>query len=186
MRRITLWLVFTTAAWAAPDAIYINGKIVTVDPQFTIAEAFAVTTDKFEAVGKNADIQKLAGSATRVINLRGRTVIPGLEDSHLHNAGGGPWVDLSNARTLADVLTAISRRVNIAAPGEVVISNGDWHEAQLKEQRLPLRRDLDTVSPSNPVVLIRGGHEYILNSAALAKWHIDKPFHHFGKLHDVI
>ena len=54
------------------------------------------------------------------------------------------------------------------------MSNSDWHESQLKEDRLPLRRDLDRVSPSTPVVLIRGGHEYILNSAALAKWHITK------------
>ena len=166
--------LIATAAWAAPDAIYVNGKIVTVDSRFTIAEAFAVTAGKFEAVGKNSEIRKLASPATRVIDLHGRTVIPGLEDSHLHSAGGGPGVDLSNARTLADVLNAIRGRIRSASPGEVVISNSDWHEAQLKEQRLPLRRDLDSVSPNNPVVLIRGGHEYILNSAALAKWHIDK------------
>ena len=158
----------------AADAIYINGKIVTVDAQFSIAEALAVSGGRFLAVGKTVDIRKLAGPGTRVIDLRGRTVVPGLEDSHLHNAGGGPGVDLSRARALADVSSAIEQRVRTAARGEVVISNGDWHEAQLKEQRLPLRRDLDPVSPNNPVVLIRGGHEYILNSAALAKWHIDR------------
>ena len=97
MRRVTLSVLFTTTAWAAPDAIYIHGKIVTVDPRFTIAEAIAVTGGKFEAVGMNIDIQNLAGSTTRVIDLHGRTVVPGLEDSHLHNAGGGPGVDLSNA-----------------------------------------------------------------------------------------
>lgn len=174
MRRLTLLVLFTRLALAAPDAIYINGKIITVDPRFTIAEAIAITRGKFEAVGVDTDIQKLAGPATRVIDLHGRTVIPGLEDSHLHNAGGGPGVDLSKARSLADVLAAVSQRVRTAASGEVVVSNGDWHEAQLTEQRLPLRRDLDTVAPKNPVVLVRGGHEYILNSAALAKWHIDK------------
>src|SRR5262249_28431542 len=52
--------------------------------------------------------------------------------------------------------------------------NSDWHEAQLKEQRLPYRKDLDAVSPAHPVVLVRGGHEYILNSAALRKWNISK------------
>jgi predicted amidohydrolase YtcJ len=56
----------------------------------------------------------------------------------------------------------------------VIVSNSDWHEAQLKEQRLPLRDDLDLVAPAHPVVLIRGGHEYILNSAALTKWSIDE------------
>ena len=164
----------TAAGWAAPDAIYINGKIVTVDSSFSIAEAMAVSGGKFQAVGKNAEIRKLAGSNTRVIDLHGKTVVPGLEDSHLHNAGGGPGVDLSTARSIADVLAAVGQRVKSVPPGEVVISNGDWHEAQLTEQRLPLRRDLDAVSPQNPVVLIRGGHEYILNSAALEKWHISK------------
>jgi predicted amidohydrolase YtcJ len=56
----------------------------------------------------------------------------------------------------------------------LVVSNSDWHEAQLREQRLPLRDDLDRVAPDHPVVLIRGGHEYILNSAALARWRIDE------------
>ena len=59
-------------------------------------------------------------------------------------------------------------------PGDVIVSNSDWHEAQLKEHRLPYRADLDAVSPANPVVLVRGGHEYILNSAALRKWNITK------------
>src|SRR4029450_3856592 len=59
--------------------------------------------------------------------------------------------------------------VTASKPGEVIVSNSDWHEAQLKEQRLPLRDDLDKVAPQNPVVLVRGGHEYILNSAALSR-----------------
>jgi predicted amidohydrolase YtcJ len=62
--------------------------------------------------------------------------------------------------------------VAASAPGEVIVSNSDWHEAQLKEQRLPLRDDLDRVAPQHPVVLVRGGHEFIVNSAALARWGI--------------
>jgi predicted amidohydrolase YtcJ len=62
--------------------------------------------------------------------------------------------------------------VQASQPGDVIVSNSDWHEAQLKEQRLPLRDDLDRVAPQNPVVLVRGGHEYILNSAALTRWNI--------------
>src|SRR5579872_3021735 len=135
-------ILLAARVWAAPEVIYVNGKIVTVDVRFSIAEAMAVTAGKFQAVGTNADIRKLSGPATRVIDLQGRTVIPGLEDTHLHSAGGGPGVDLSNARTLADVLGAIERRAQTAQPGEVIVSNSDWHEAQLKEQRLPLRRDL--------------------------------------------
>ena len=159
---------------AAPDVVYYNGKIVTVDDRFTYAQAVAITGDKFTAVGSNDEVRKLAGPATRQVDLRGLTVVPGLTDNHLHAAGGGPGVDLSRTRSLDDVLNAVAARVKQAEPGEVVVSNSDWHEAQLKEERLPLRRDLDKVAPNTPVVLVRGGHEYILNSAALAKWNITK------------
>ena len=72
------------------------------------------------------------------------------------------------------MLAAVRARVAQSQPGDVIVSNSDWHEAQLKEVRLPYRKDLDTVAPDNPVVLVRGGHEYILNSAALRKWNITK------------
>ena len=107
-----------------------------------------------------------------MIDLKGRAVIPGLMDNHLHGAGGGPGVDLSRARSMADVNAALQARVQASKPGDVIVSNSDWHEAQLKEQSLPLRDDLDRIAPQNPVVLVRGGHEYILNSAALARWGI--------------
>src|SRR5436190_3637676 len=156
------------------DTILVNGHIVTVDARFSTAEAAAIANGRFIEVGTTAAVRKLAGPSTTVIDLRGRTVIPGLADGHLHDAGGGPGVDLSRARSLADVLAAIKMRVETSRPGEIIITNSDWHEAQLKEHRLPYRRDLDAVSPANPVVVVRGGHEYILNSAALAKWRITK------------
>ena len=83
-------------------------------------------------------------------------------------------MDLSKTRTLADVYAQLAARVAQSPMSELIVSNGDWHEAQLKEQRLPLRRNLDKVAPNNPVVLVRGGHEYILNSAALRLYKIDE------------
>jgi predicted amidohydrolase YtcJ len=157
-----------------PDTILVNGHVVTVDSRFSIAEAIAISGGRFTAVGTNAAIRQLAGPATATIDLRGQTVVPGLADNHLHDAGGGPGVDLSRVRTLDALLAAIAARVKQVGPGDVVTTNSDWHEAQLKEHRLPYRRDLDTVSPNNPVVVVRGGHEYILNSAALRKWNITK------------
>jgi predicted amidohydrolase YtcJ len=156
------------------DTVLVNGHVVTVDARFSTAQAIAITGGRFTAVGTNADVGKLAGPNTTTIDLHGETVIPGLADDHLHDAGGGPGVDLSGARSVADVLKAIGDRVKSSHPGDIVVTNSDWHEAQLKEHRLPYRRDLDTVSPDNPVVVVRGGHEYILNSAALAKWKIGK------------
>jgi predicted amidohydrolase YtcJ len=158
----------------APDLVIVNGRIYTVDQAFSTAEAVAITDGKFTAVGTTAQIRKLAGPSTRVLDVGGKTVIPGLADGHLHNAGGGEGVDLSQTRTLSQVLNAIADAVKKAGPDEVVITNADWHEAQLKEQRLPYRKDLDTIAPATPVVVVRGGHEYILNSAALKKWNISK------------
>ena len=159
---------------APPDTILVNGHVITVDARFSIAQAIAIKDGRFTAVGTDADIRKLAGPNTTTIDLHGQTVIPGLADGHLHDAGGGPGVDLSRARSIPDVLTAIKARVQQSAAGEVIVTNSDWHEAQLEEQRLPYRHDLDSVSPNNPVVVVRGGHEYVLNSAALAKWNIKK------------
>ncbi len=159
---------------AAPDIIFFNGNIVTVDPEFSYAEALAITGEQFSAVGTNEEILSSAGPDTQQIDLTGRTLLPGLMDNHLHNAGGGPGVDLSRTRSMEEVLNAIAARVAESEAGELILTNRDWHEAQLAEQRLPLRRDLDAVAPDNPIIVIRGGHEYILNSLALARWNIDE------------
>ncbi len=148
MISVLIWLVVAGSTvytqTKAPDVIIVNAKIYTVDSKFSTAEGVAITDGKFTAVGTTAQIRKLSGPSTRILDAGGKTIVPGLQDNHLHNAGGGPGVDLFNARTLED------------------------------EQRLPYRKDLDKIAPKVPVVVVRGGHEYILNSAALDKWHIDK------------
>lgn len=159
---------------APPDLLLVNGHILTVDAAFSTAEAMAVRAGRITAVGTTAAIRPTAGPATQVVDLHGRTLIPGLMDNHLHAAGGGPGVDLSRARSMADVSAAVAARVRQTPAGGVIVSNSDWHEAQLSEKRLPLRDDLDKVAPQHPVVLVRGGHEYIVNSAALKKWGIDE------------
>jgi predicted amidohydrolase YtcJ len=171
---LALVIIRPQAQTQPADTILINGHVITVDARFSIAQAVAITGGKFTAVGTSANIRKLAGPSTAVIDLKGRTVIPGLADDHLHDAGGGPGVDLSRTRSVADLLAAIAARVKQSHPGDIIVTNSDWHEAQLREHRLPYRRDLDTVSPDNPVVVVRGGHEYILNSAALRKWNITR------------
>lgn len=183
LQRCTVAMSFIAALGAAtaarqaaapPDLLLLNGHVLTVDRTFSTAEAVAVSGERITAVGPTAELKRLAGPSTRTIDLGGRTLIPGLMDNHLHSAGGGPGVDLSRARSLADVSAAIAARVKTTPAGGLVVSNSDWHEAQLAEERLPLRADLDRVAPAHPVVLVRGGHEYILNSAALARWHIDE------------
>ena len=161
-------------AQSAPELVLHNGKIVTLDATNQIAQAVAIRDGEVLAVGTSAEVRALAGPATRFIDLHGRTVVPGLADGHLHDAGGGPGLDLSTTRTMAQLLAVIGAAARRAHPGDVIYTNSDWHEAQLREQRLPFRVDLDRVAPQTPVVVVRGGHELILNSAALARWQITK------------
>lgn len=177
MRRLLLLvgLVFASCEPKEPaDTVLWNGKIVTLDSAGTTAEAIAVKDGRILAVGTESEVLAHAGSSTERIDLEGKTVVPGLADNHYHSIGGGPGVDLSRARSLQDVLDAIAARAGETPEGEVVVTNSDWHEGQLREQRLPYRDDLDRAAPEHPVVVVRGGHEYILNGAALAKWGIDE------------
>lgn len=83
------------------DTIYIHATVLTVDAQDSVSEAFAVTGGKFLAVGTRAEIEKRASQDTKVVDLGGRTVVPGLNDGHLHGVGGGPGIDLSKTRTIS-------------------------------------------------------------------------------------
>jgi predicted amidohydrolase YtcJ len=155
------------------DAIYYNGKVITMDAsKSSIVQAFAVKDGRFIAVGSNGEAMRFKGGGTRVVDLLGRTVVPGLADGHFHGIHGGPGVDLSKARSLVDVFSAVATRAAVTPAGQFIVSNSDWHEAQLAEQRLPLARELDTAAPNNPVVLVRGGHSFILNNVALQRFNI--------------
>ena len=158
-----------TPAGPPPDLIAYNGHIVTLDALSTEAEAVAVAEGRVVAVGTDARIRALAGPETEEIDLARRTVVPGLADNHFHGLGGGGGVNLSQVRSLQDVHDAIAARVAETAAGQIIRTNSDWHEGQLVEQRLPYRDDLDRAAPDHPVVVVRGGHEYVLNSAALAR-----------------
>jgi predicted amidohydrolase YtcJ len=167
-----LWA--TDAAAQPADVVAVDGKVFTARDGGELAQGFAVTGDKFIAVGSSEAMRAYVGPNTRVIDLGGHFVTPGLADGHFHNEGGGRGIDLSATRSIADLLAVVAAAAGAAKPGDLIVSNSDWHEAQLKEQRLPLAREIDAVSPQNPVVLVRGGHDYILNSAALRKWNISK------------
>jgi predicted amidohydrolase YtcJ len=156
------------------DTVVTNAKVFTARDGAEIAQAFAIRGERFIAVGGAEEMRAHVGANTRVLDLNGRFVVPGLADGHFHNEGGGPGVDLSATRSIADLLAAVAAAVATAERGAIVVSNSDWHEAQLREKRLPLATELDRVSPANPVVLVRGGHDYILNPAALRHWNIDK------------
>jgi predicted amidohydrolase YtcJ len=153
------------------DLALVGGQVITLTSE-GVVEAVAVRDGKVQATGTSSEIRKLIGPGTEVIDLRGRSVIPGLADNHFHSVGGGLGVDLAAVRSMDDLLDRIVERANELSTDGIIVTNSDWHEGQLKEQRLPLRDDLDSRISQNPVVVVRGGHEYILNSAALRHWNI--------------
>ena len=171
-------LTVNSAAFAqapAPaDIVFVNGKVFTADEADHVVQGFAVAGDRFVVVGTDGDVRRYVGPQTRVIDLKGRFVSPGITDDHFHNEGGGPGVDLSHVRTLGELLTTVANAAAAAPVDTVIVSNSDWHEAQLKEQRLPTADEIEQAAPNKPVVLVRGGHEYILNTSALKKWNITK------------
>jgi predicted amidohydrolase YtcJ len=104
------------------DAVFTNGKVVTVDGRSTIAQAFAVKDGKFITVGSSDQVQRHVGANTQVTNLNGRTVIPGLSDNHFHSAGGGPGIALAQVRSLAELQAKIAERAASSAPGTILVS----------------------------------------------------------------
>lgn len=161
-----------TAALSQPaDLILHNGRVHTVDRADTAAEAIAIRADRIVAVGDSRTVLAQTGAGTEVIDLAGRTVVPGLIDSHLHMlfaALNAPAVQLLEARSIADVQKAIAARVAATPSGGWVQSSSGWHEGLLAEGRLPTRFELDQVSPEHPVFIPRGGHVATVNSRALA------------------
>ncbi len=155
------------------DIVLVGGEVVTLAAE-GVVDGIAVRGARVVAIGDDSEIRAYIGPQTRVIDLAGRSVLPGLADNHLHSTGGGPGVDLSRVRSMDELLASIAERAESLPPGEVILTNSDWHEGQLAEQRLPYRDDLDGAAPDHPVVVVRGGHEYILNSAAIRRWSIDE------------
>jgi predicted amidohydrolase YtcJ len=152
------------------DTVFINGNIYTVNDKQPHAEAIAVKGGRIIFVGSNARVKPFQGAATRVIDLHGNTVVPGLTDSHYHLSGVGAReinLNLEGITSLDQFLAKVKERVDRAKPGEWVTGRG-WIETFWKPPVFPTRWDLDKISPNNPVILTRAdGHGVVVNSAAL-------------------
>jgi predicted amidohydrolase YtcJ len=173
-------LIFSLVAPSTPtaaDIVFKNGNVYTVNDKSPRAEAIAVTKDRIVFVGSNAEAQKFVGSKTRVVDLQGKTVLPGFTDSHQHLAGVGSremTLNLEGMTSLEDFLKAVKVRVDQAKPGEWITGRG-WIETFWKPPTFPTRWDLDKIAPNNPVGLTRAdGHASVVNSAALKIAGIDK------------
>ena len=164
--------VMLDAQQAPPDIILTNGKIITVDAQFSIAHAVAIRGDRIVAVGTNPDITALAGAGTRRIDLQGRSVVPGLIDNHAHfQEEGAYWtleLRLDGVDSRRRALEMIRAKAEASGPGEWVFNLGGWSPDQFVEDTRPFTRDeLDEYSPDNPIYLVFSRSDGFINSKAI-------------------
>ena len=176
-----LFKIATRTPQAPQHQVFINGDVLTMDADNRVVQALATRGALIEAVGSTEEIMALAGDDTEVVDLRGRTLLPGFIDAHGHFPGSGQSViaaDLSSPpigsyTTMAEVLAALKARAEQIAPGELVSGFG-YDDTLLAEQRHPTRAELDQVSTEHPVIANHvSGHMLVANSAALELVHID-------------
>ncbi|WP_428097457.1 amidohydrolase [Candidatus Rariloculus sp.] len=170
--------VSTAIAQPAPDLVLTNGKIITVDERFTIAEAVAVRGDRIVAVGASSEILALSEPGTSVLDLGGRAVIPGLIDNHMHLLRAGTtWtreVRWDGVGSRSAALGMLRDKASAVGPGEWIFTLGGWTVDQFADDPSPLlREELDEAVPDNPVLLQAAYYRGYLNSLALETFGLD-------------
>jgi predicted amidohydrolase YtcJ len=171
-----LCFLFSSFA-AAVDGIVVNGKIITVDDRFTVVQALAIKNQRVVATGSNADIRKLADANTQVIDVKGRTVIPGLIDNHSHwiRAAEHDELRFDGVTTRKQAVAMLAERVRTAKPGEWVSVLGGWSEEQFTDEArgFPLA-ELDKLAPNTPLAVQSIYNHTYLNTAGLKAASIDE------------
>jgi predicted amidohydrolase YtcJ len=156
---------------ATPDVILLNGRFTTLDRSRPVASSVAITDGKFSAVGSEEEIAPLRGPKAKVIDLKGRSALPGLIDNHLHLIRGGLNFNMElrwdGVWSLADAMSMLKRQVAITPPPQWVRVVGGFTEHQFDEKRLPTLQELNAVAPQTPVFLLHLYDRALLNGAAL-------------------
>src|SRR6266581_1719589 len=155
----------------SPELILINGRIATVDHSRPFAEAVAIQNGRFISVGSNEEIMRLRASNTETIDLGGRTVIPGLNDSHMHPIRGGLNYNMElrwdGVPSLADALRMLKEQAQRTPPPQWVRVVGGWTEFQFSERRMPTLEEINAAAPDTPVFVLHLYDRALLNGAAL-------------------
>lgn len=154
-----------------PQVILRNGKITTLDPAQPAASALAVADGLIQSVGSDSDVMALAGAATQVVDLAGRRVIPGLNDSHTHLIRGGLNYNMElrweNVPSLADALALLKAQAERTPAPQWVRVVGGWSEFQFAERRWPTLEEVNAAAPDTPVFILHLYSHALLNAAAL-------------------
>ena len=164
------------AAAQTADTVLINGKIITVDDRFSIAQALAIRGERIIKVGTTAEIEPLRGPQTRVVDLAGRAVIPGLIDNHAHwiRAAEHDELRFDGVTSRQQALEMLAARVRSTPAGEWVVVLGGWSEEQFTDEPRGFSlEELDHIAPTHPVVLQAVYNHSYLNTAALVATKID-------------
>jgi predicted amidohydrolase YtcJ len=156
-----------------PDLVLVNGKIVTVDARSPVVEALAIRDGKILAAGRSDAIRRFAAPDTRIVDLGGRTVIPGLIDSHMHAIRAAlsfsTEVNWIGARSLPEALGRIKAAAQRRPPGAWLIVAGGWNELQFAERRRPTQAELEAAAPNNPVYVQLGYGWAVMTDDGFAK-----------------
>jgi len=165
----TLFPVQVFADDVMADTVYVNGNIYTVDEDFSKAQAIAIKGQYIIGVGSNEDVKRFVGESTKVIDLQGKTVIPGLIEGHMHYPGEGQkLLQLDLFWKPKDVILAAVKAEADRLPDGEWITGGGWNQEVWDVPEFPSKEDLDEVAPNNPVALRRTcGHATWVNSLAL-------------------
>src|SRR5437763_11261779 len=151
-----------TRGVASAEVIVHNGRIATQDDRRFFAQAATIKDGKFTAVGTDQDVLKLRGTQTQVIDVRGRTVVPGLNDSHTHVIRGGLSYNMElrwdGVPSLADALRMLKEQAQRTPPPQWVRAVGGWTEFQCQERRIPTLPQINAVSPNTPVFVLHLYH----------------------------
>lgn len=157
------------------DAVYVNGKVVTMDAAGHVVQALAIRDGKILATGTNKFVKRYADSATKVVDLKGRTVLPGFIDNHAHPQIAirmQTYLDahFSVVPSLAVMLEKLSERAKATPPGDwVIVAGSAANTTYYTEKRNPTRQELDDAAPGYPVLYLNGPHTMVANSLALTK-----------------
>lgn len=178
MKPLLFALSLAAASAVEPmDLLLVNGTVHTLDAKLPAAEAVGIRRGRIVFVGSNQEAEAFRASALRLVDLAGATVVPGLNDAHLHLAGIGfreMSFDLEGTKGIADLQAKLKAQVAQAKPGQWIVGRG-WIETHWSPAVFPTARDLDEVAPNHPVALERAdGHATVVNGLALKLARIDR------------
>jgi predicted amidohydrolase YtcJ len=166
------------------ETVFLHGKILTLDPAGTVVQAVAVKDGRILASGSDAQIRKLAGATTAVVDLQGRTVLPGFIDGHVHPSFAVRMIEryldgrIATTPSVAVLLRKIATRVAATPAGEwIIVAGSSSSQTRFAERRIPTRAELDSVAPKSPVMFLNGSHESVVNSVGLGILGIKRAMH---------